>query len=73
MMLWCLLQIKSQMSVLVFLWPKQQFKKSARESLCLFANIFDVENKTEKRRVGAAISERRAIKVGNSLCTNKIK
>ena len=46
-------------------------KPSARKSLCLFTNIFDVKNKTAKRRVGAAKSKRRAIKVGNSLWTNK--
>ena len=29
-------------------------KPSARKSLCLFTNIFDVKNKITKRRVGAA-------------------
>ena len=42
-------------------------KQSARKSLCLFTNILDVKNKTEKRRVGAAKSKRKAIKAGNSL------
>ena len=42
------------------------FKKlSARKSLCLFANIFDVKKKTEKRCVGATKSKLRDMKVGN--------
>ena len=41
-------------------------KPSARKSLCLFTNIFDVKDKTAKRCVGAAESKLRAIKVGNS-------
>ena len=45
-------------------------KPSARKLMCLFTNIFDVKNKTAKRRVGAAKSKRRVIKVGNSLWTN---
>ena len=48
-------------------------KPSARKSLCLFTNIFDVKPKTEKRRVGAAKSKSRAMKLGNSLRTNKTK
>ena len=48
-------------------------KKSSRKSLCLFTNIFDVKKKTAKRRVGAAKSKRRSMKVGNSLWTNKTK
>ena len=46
-------------------------KPSARKSLCLFANIFDVKKKTSKRRVGAAESKLRAVKVRNTLWTNK--
>ena len=45
-------------------------KPSARKSLCLFTNIFDVRKKTEKRLVGSSKSKHRAIKVGNSLWTN---
>ena len=45
-------------------------KTSARKSLCLFTNILNVKKKIAKRRVGAAKSKHRAIKVGNSLCTN---
>ena len=37
---------------------------SARKSLCLFINIFDVKKKPEKRRVGAAKSKPRSITVG---------
>ena len=48
-------------------------KPSARKSLCLFTNILDVKEKTEKHRVGDEKSKRRAIKVGNSLCPNKTK
>ena len=36
-------------------------KPSARKSLSLFTNIFDVRNKTSKSCVGSAKSERRAI------------
>ena len=36
-------------------------KLSARKSLCLFINIFDVRKKTAKRRIGAAKSKRRAM------------
>ena len=46
-------------------------KPSDRKSLCLFTNIFDVKKKTAKRRVGAAKSKHRAMKVGNSLWNNK--
>ena len=45
-------------------------KPSTRKSLCLFTNIFDVKNKTEKRHVGAEKSKHRAMKLGNSLWTN---
>ena len=46
---------------------------SARRSLCLFTNILNVKKKTAIRRVESAESKRRAIKVGNSLWTNKTK
>ena len=46
-------------------------KPSARKSLCLFTNIFDVKKKTEKRRFVAAKSRRKSMKVGNSLWTQK--
>ena len=50
------------------------FKKpSAVKSLCLFTNILDVRNKIAKRRVGAAKSRRRAMKVGTSLWTKNTK
>ena len=39
-------------------------------SIYQLTNIFDVKKKTVKLRIGAAKSTRRAIKVGNSLCTN---
>ena len=48
-------------------------KPSARKSLCLFTNIFDVKKKTAKRRVGAAKSKCRSMKVGNNQWTNKTK
>ena len=48
-------------------------KPSASKSLCLFTNILDVKKKTAQRRVGAAKSKRKAMKVGNSLWTNKTK
>ena len=48
-------------------------KTSARKSLCLFTNILNVKKKTAKRRIGAAEYKRRAMKVGNSLWTNKKK
>ena len=35
--------------------------------------MFDVKKKTAKRRVGAAKSDHRSMKVGNSLWTNKTK
>ena len=48
------------------------FKKpSARKSLCLFTKILHVKNKAAKRRIGAAKSRRKAMKVGNSLWTKK--
>ena len=46
-------------------------KPSARKSLCLFTNILNVKRKTAERRIGAAKSKHRAMKVGNSLCNNK--
>ena len=46
-------------------------KPIARKSLCLFTNLFDVKKKAEKRHIGAAKSKRRAMNVGNSLCTKK--
>ena len=48
-------------------------KPSARKSLCLFTNILDVKLKTSKRRFVAAKYKRKAMKVGNSLWTKKIK
>ena len=48
-------------------------KPSASKSLCLFINILDVKPKTEKRRIVAAESKRRAMKVVNIKWTNKIK
>ena len=46
-------------------------KLSARKSLCLFSNILNDKKRTSKRRIGAAKSKRRSIKVGNSLWTKK--
>ena len=46
-------------------------KTSARKSLCLFTNIFDVKKITAVRCVESAKSKSRAIKVGNSLWANK--
>ena len=48
-------------------------KPSDRKSLCLFTNIFDVKKKIAKRRIGAAKSKIRAVKVGNILWTKKRK
>ena len=48
-------------------------KPSARKSLCLFTNILDVKPKTEKRRIVAAKSKRRAMKVGTIQWTKKTK
>ena len=45
-------------------------KPSARKSLCLFTNIFDVKQKIEKHRVGSEESKYRAMEVDNSLWTN---
>ena len=42
-------------------------------SLCLFTNILNVKRKTEKLRIGATKSKRRAMKLGNSLWTKKKK
>ena len=46
-------------------------KPSARKSQCLFTNILDVKQKISKRRIVAAKSKRRAMKVGTSLWTSK--
>ena len=46
-------------------------KLSDRKSLCLFTNILNVKQKTEKRFIVAAKSKCRAIKVGTSLWTEK--
>ena len=51
--------------------PTTVKKTSARKSICLFTNILDVEKKTSKHRVGYEKYKRRAIKVGNNLCTRK--
>ena len=48
-------------------------KLSASKSLCLFTNILNVKNKRAKCRVGDAKYKRKATKLVNSLCTNKIK
>ena len=48
-------------------------KPSARKSLCLFTNILDVKPKTSKRRIVAAKSILKAMKVGSNLWTKKIK
>ena len=48
-------------------------KPSARKSLCLFTKILDVKPKTEKHHIVAAESKRRAMKVGTSQWTKKIK
>ena len=48
-------------------------KPSDKKPLCLSINILDVKPKTEKRRFVAAKSKHRAMKVGNSLWTKKIK
>ena len=48
-------------------------KPSARKSLFLFTNIFDVKKKTAKLRIGAAKSKHRAMKVGTRLWDNKTK
>ena len=46
-------------------------KPSARKSLYLFTNIFDVKKKTAKCRIGASKSRCRAVKVGTSRWTKK--
>ena len=48
-------------------------KPSARKSLRLFTNIFDVGNRTAIRRIGNEKLKRRSIKSGCGLWTNKIK
>ena len=45
-------------------------KPSARKTLFFFTNILNVKKKTEKRRVVAAKSKRRSMKVVNSMWTN---
>ena len=44
-------------------------KPSASKSLCLFTNILDNKEKTEKRGILDTKSKRRAMKVGTSLWT----
>ena len=51
--------------------PTPVKKPSARKSLCLFTNIFDVLKPPAKRRIGAVKSKRIAMKVGNSLWAQK--
>ena len=46
--------------------PTPVKKPSAQKSLCLFINILDVENKTATCWVGAAKSNRKAIKSGTA-------
>ena len=53
--------------------PTPVKKISARKSLCIFTNIFDVKKKTAKRHVGAAKYKLRSMKVGNILWTKKRK
>ena len=48
-------------------------KPSARKSMCLFANILDVKDKTAKLRIVAAQSKYRSMKLGTSLWTKKTK
>ena len=48
-------------------------KPSDRKSRCLFTNLFDGKNKTAKCCVRSEKSNRRAMKVGNSLWTNITK
>ena len=48
-------------------------KPNARKSLCIFTNILNVENKTAKPCYVDSKSKRKAMKVGNSLWTNKPK
>ena len=48
-------------------------KTSAGKSLCIFTNILNVKKKIAKRRIVAAKSKLRAMKVGTSQPTNKIK
>ena len=48
-------------------------KPSARKSLRLFTNIFDVNPKTAKRRFVAAKMKRKSMKVCNSLWTKNKK
>ena len=46
-------------------------KPSDRKSLCLFTNTLHVKPKTAKRRIVAAKSKRKSMKVCNSLWTKK--
>ena len=46
-------------------------KLSARKSLCLFTNIWDVKPKTAKRRIVDVKSKSKVMKLGNSLWTQK--
>ena len=48
-------------------------QQSASKPMCLFTNILNVKKKTLKRRVGAAKSNHRSMKVVNILWTNKTK
>ena len=48
-------------------------KPRASKSLCLFTNILDVKPKTAKHRIVAEESKLRAMKVGTSHWTKKIK
>ena len=48
-------------------------KPISGKSLCLFNNIFDVKNKRGKRRIVDEKSKHRAMKVGTSQWTKKIK
>ena len=46
--------------------PPTLKKPSARKSMCIFTNILDVKKKTAIRRVGAAKSKFKTIKVGST-------
>ena len=51
--------------------PTQVKKPSARKSLCFFTNILYAKNKAAIRRVGAAKSKCKAIKLGTTLWEKK--
>ena len=53
--------------------PTTVKKPSARKSLCLSTDIFDVKKKTVKRRVEYSKYKRKSIKVLNILWTYKLK